>query len=255
VPSTRPTLVLRASGGSSILLHYSYMSHPQEEVLKSFRVAIGKLVPLTPPAIVDEANRLAEELEGNAAVSAEQIRQALVYIGRKEFPYRKAYLELCAGDEDARLQEIVLGKIDDVTKSMMEPVTKYGVHILDFVKSSQFEDLSEDAKVAIDNAVREAHDIVNRQCDERASSRAASYQELVARWTGEATNIQKMIDVLKDMADRDSRYHDEILGRARQLEDGFSMIEEDPSQELVEKEIAHWAGVLNDAEDGEDPVE
>ncbi len=231
------------------------MPHSQEELPKEFRRAIEKLVPLTPKEVVDEAVRLANELEANESSTAEQIRQALVYMGRQEFPYRKAYQELCAGDEEARLQEIVIGKIDDVTKSMMEPVTKYGVHILDFVKSSQFDALSDDAKVAIDNAMREAHDVVNRQCDERASSRAESYQELVRHWTDEAENIQKMIEVLKDMADRDARYHDEILGRARQLEDGFSMIEEDPSQELVEKEIAHWAGVFGGTEEEENGVE
>lgn len=231
------------------------MSHQQEEILKEFRSAIARLVPLTPKEVIDEAKRLAAELEANESSNAEQIRQALVYIGRKEFPYRKAYQELCAGDEEARMQEIVLRKIDDVTKSMLEPVTKYGVHILDFVKSSQFEALSEDTKVAIDNALREAHDVVNRQCDERASSRAESYQELVHRWATEAEQIQKLIEVLKDMADRDARYHDEILGRARQLENGFSMIEEDPTQELVEKEIAHWAGVLGGAEDDDGEVE
>ncbi len=231
------------------------MSHAQEDLLREFRRAIEKLVPLTPKDVVDEARRVADELEVNASSTAEQIRQALVYIGRKEFPYRKAYQELCAGDEEARMQEIVLGKIDDVTKSMMEPVTKYGVHILDFVKSSQFDALAHHEKVAIDNAIREAHDIANRQCDERASSRADSYQELVKHWTEEAEKIQKMIVVLKDMADRDARYRDEILGRARQLEDGFSMIEEDPSQELVEKEIAHWAGVFGGSEEEGSGVE
>lgn len=231
------------------------MSHPQEELLKEFRRAIEKLVPLTPKDVTDEARRVADELEANASLTAEQIRQALVYIGRKEFPYRKAYQALCAGDEEARMQEIVLGKLDDVTKSMMEPVTKYGVHILDFVKSSQFDELSDDAKVAIDNAIREAHDVTNRQCDERASRRAEMYQELVQHWTEEAGKIQKLIGVLKDMADRDVRYRDEILGRARQLEDGFSMIEEDPSQELVEKEIAYWAGVFSGLEEDQAAVE
>ena len=225
------------------------MSHPQEGLLKEFRRAIEKLVPLTPKEVVEEAVRLAVELETNESSTPEQIRQALVYVGKKEFPYRKAYQELCAGDEEARMQEIVVQRIDDATKAMIEPVTKYGVHMLDFVKSSQFDALSDDAKIAIDNALREAHDVVNRQCDERASSRADSYHALVQRWTIEAQNIQKLIDVLKDMAERDARYHDDVLGRARQFEDGFSMIEEDPSQELVEKEIAHWAGVLNGSEE------
>ncbi len=227
------------------------MPHPQEELLKEFRRAIERLVPLTPKNIVEEAERLAGELESNESSTAEQIRQALVYVGRKEFPYRKAYQELCAGDEEARMQEIVLKKLDDVTKSFMEPVTKYGVHIVDFVQSSQCDALSDAAKIAIDNAIREAHDVVNRQCDERAASRADAYQALVQRWSTEADHIQKLIDVLKDMAEQDERYRDEILGRARQLEDGFSVIEDDPSQERVEKEIVHWAGVLGESEDVE----
>lgn len=224
------------------------MPHPHEELFQEFRWAIEHLVPLTPKDVLDEGRVLADELEANASSSAEQIRQALVYIGRKEFPYRKAYLELCAGDEEARMQEIVLKKLDDATVALLEPVTTYGVHILDFVQSSQFEALSDDAKVAIDNAIREAHDVVNRQCDERAAHRAASFHELVKRWTQEAEDIQSMIDVFKGMADRDARFQADILARARQLEEGFSMLEVDPSREMVQKEIAHWAHVLDEAD-------
>ncbi|MFA6017772.1 MAG: hypothetical protein WCT28_03950 [Patescibacteria group bacterium] len=231
------------------------MAHQQEEIFQEFRNAIERLVPLTPKEVIDEAKKLAEGLESNEASTPEQIRQALVYIGRKEFPYRKAYLELCAGDEEARLQEIVLHKLDDATKALLEPVTKYGVHILDFVKSSQFEEFSDDAKVAIDNAIRVAHDLVNRQCDERAASRAESYKTLVAHWALEAENVQKLIDVLKDMAERDPQWRDEILSRARQFENGFSMIEEDPTREAVEKEISYWAGVLGDSESAGETVE
>ena len=227
------------------------MSHPQEEILKNFRVAVEKLVPLTPEAVVNEAKQLADDLEKNEAATAEQVRQALVYIGRKEFPYRKAYLELCAGDEEQRLQEIVLQKLHDDVKHHLEPVIKYGVHILDFVQSSQFDALSDEMKVAIDNAIREAHDAVNRQCDERAANRASNYEGLVRRWTDVAERMQKLIDLLKDMAERDNEYRDDILEQAKQFENGFSMLEDDPTEEAIEKAIAHWSEVLGESSEEE----
>ncbi len=231
------------------------MSHPQEEILNEFRYAIARLVPLTPKDIQDEALQLADDLEANDATTAEQIRQALVYIGRKEFPYRKAYRELCAGDEEVRMQNIVLQKLDDAIKAELTPVTEYGVHIVDFMKSSQYDALNDHARIALDNAVREAHDIVNRQCDERAASRAESYQSLVTRFTEEAQHIQACIEVLKDMAHRDPRFQEEILAKAREFENGFSILEHDPSQDAVEQEIVHWAGVLGGVEDEDGAVE
>lgn len=228
------------------------MTNPQEVFLQEFRSAVEQLVPLTPPEVLAEAKALIEELSANGQVTAEQIRQALIYIGQKEFPYRKAYEELCAKDEEKRLQEVVLAKLDENIKEQILPVTKYGVHIVDFVKSSQFEVLSASDRFAIEQAIVEAHEKLNRQCDERAVSRKSTYDELVARWTAAEAKIQGMIEVLKGMADRDPTWRDEILGRARQFEEGWSMLEADPTEEDVAKEIAYWTDVLgeNQEEDG-----
>ncbi len=227
------------------------MAHPNEEMIQDFRKAVAQLVPLTPKTIRDEAMQLADDLAENESSTAEQIRQALVYVGKKEFPYRKAYQELCAGDEEARLQELVLGKLDESVKVKMEPVVKYGVHILDFVKSSQFEALlSDDDRSQVDREIHAAHDVLDRQCDERAAARRGTYDELVARWTATQEHIQQMIEVLRGMADRDPEYRDDILARVQQFENGWSMVEVDPTVDDVQKEITYWTGVLS--EDDED---
>ncbi len=227
------------------------MAHPNEEMIQDFRKAVAQLVPLTPKTIRDEAMQLADDLAENESSTAEQIRQALVYVGKKEFPYRKAYQELCAGDEEARLQELVLGKLDESVKVKMEPVVKYGVHILDFVKSSQFEALlSDDDRSQVDREIHAAHDVLDRQCDERAAARRGAYDELVARWTATQEHIQQMIEVLRGMADRDPEYRDDILARVQQFENGWSMVEVDPTVDDVQKEITYWTGVLS--EDDED---
>lgn len=227
------------------------MSHPHAEVLQDFRHALARLVPLAPKEVVDEANQIAADLEANESSTPEQIRQALIYIGKKEFPYRKAYQELCAGDEEARLQTLVLGNLSDEILEKMEPVTKYGVHILDFVKSSQYETLlAEDDRSVVDREILAAHDVLNRQCDERAASRQGAFDELVARWSAAAVRIQMLIDTLRAMAERDEQYSDDILARVRQFEEGWSMIEQDPTEDDVQKEIVYWTGVLS--ETGED---
>jgi len=62
-----------------------------------------------------------------------------------------------------------------------------------------------------------------------------------------------LIDTFKGMAERDEQYRDDILARVRQFEEGWSMIEPDPTEEDVQKEITYWTGVMN--EEGEDGVE
>ncbi len=226
------------------------MSHPHAELLQDFRHALDRLVPLAPTVVIDEARQLAADLESNESSTPEQIRQALIYIGRKEFPYRKAYQELCAGDEDARLQELVLAKLDDDVKAKMESVAKYGVHILDFVKSSQFAtELTSEEQSVIDREILAAHEILNKQCDDRAQERKGKFEELVAQWSAAEVRIQMLIDTFKAMADRDEQYRDDILARVRQFEEGWSMIDVDPTEEDVQKEITYWTEVMSQGED------
>ncbi len=227
------------------------MSHPEQEFIDQFRFAVERLAPLTPKDILVEAENLIDELESEESTSAEQIRQAMVFVGRKEFPYRKAYQELCAGDEEQRLQQIVLDKLDDAIKEQMEAVSKYGVHILDYIKSSQFDELPHDVQTNIDNAVREAHDILNEQCDDRAHQRQADFEKLVSEWKTKTDKIQTMINVLRELSERDEQYKADIIAKVNEFENGWSMIDLDPTEEDVQREIDYWLPLVSEREDEE----
>lgn len=228
------------------------MPNDHQGVLQEFRIAIRQLVPLTPKEIIEEAHRIADDLEGNENVTAHQIRQALIYIGKKEFPYRKAYQELCASDEETRMQTIVLNRLDAAIKEKMEPVAKYGVHILDYVQSSLFEtQLNGEERLQVDAAIISAHDELNKQCDDRATQRKANYEELVTRWSATEEKIQSLIEILRGMADRDEKWKSEILGKVEVFEEGWSVTESDPTEEEVQKEIEYWAGVFQENPDDE----
>ncbi len=232
------------------------MSHPHEYLLKEFQISIDKLVPLTPPEVVAEAKKLHEELAANENASEKQIHDALVYVGRKEFPYRKAYEELCAGDEEQRLQQQVFDRLEPGVKEKVHNVTHHGVHVLDYVNSRLFEEqLTADERYQVEQAILMAHDVLNKQCSERATERQKNYEELVAKWKAEEERLQGMIETLRSFAERDAKWRDEILGRVVTLEEGWSVVERDPTEEEIRKEIEYWTDMFAGEEDEAAPVE
>ncbi len=233
------------------------MPHPHEYLLKEFQIAIDKLVPLTPPAVKIEAQQLHDELAGSENSSEKQIHDALVHVGRKEYPYRQAYHELCADDEEVRLQKLVFDRLEPEVKAKIDAVTQHGVHVLDYVKSPLFEEqLTSTERYQVEQAVLLAHDSLNSQCSERAVKRQQNYEELVAKWQAEQTRLQAQIDVLKNMADRDPKWTAEVLGKVAELEEGWSVTERDPQEAEIKQEIDYFTTVMaEDAEAGSESGE
>ncbi len=226
------------------------MSHPHEYLLKEFHISIQKLVPLTPSEILAEAQTLYDELAASEQSTEKQIHDALVYVGRKEYPYRKAYHELCAGDEEQRMQHLVFERLDAAVKTKVEAVTQHGVHVLDYMNSRLFEEqLAPDERYQLEQAILLAHDALNSQCNERAVNRKKTYADLVVSWQTEQSRLQAKIDVLKSLAEREDKWRDEILGRVSELEEGWSVVERDPTEEEITKEIEYWTTVLSENEE------
>lgn len=225
------------------------MTHPHQSYLDEFRISIDKLVPLTPLEIKDEAMKLYEELSANAQATLKQIHQALSLIGRKEFPYRKAYHELCAGDEEQRLQQLVFDRVDENVKKKVQAVIQHGVMLDDFVASDLFDELKPEERLQIEQAILLAEDTLDHQCDERAHKRQQQYDELVDHWKQEAARLQGLIDNLRAMGDEDPKWRGEIDSVCDRLEEGWSIVERDPSEEEIKKELEYWNTVLHESEE------
>ncbi|MBT4857063.1 hypothetical protein HON52_02645 [Candidatus Uhrbacteria bacterium] len=227
------------------------MNHPHQSYLDQFKFAVDKLVPLTPPEIIEEAKKLHQELSDSVDTTSKQIHQALTLIGRKELPYRKAYEELCAGDEEQRLQTAVFDRLEDSVKRKVQEMTKHGVILEDYIKSPLFEDqLTADERYQVTQAILLCDDILDNQCDERAHSREKKYEDLVEHWTSEAARLQALIDRLRAMGQDDKQWKGEIDSVADRLEEGWSVVERDPSEEEIVKEMEYWNTVLNEVDEG-----
>lgn len=226
------------------------MSHPHQYLLDEYRISINKLVPLTPPDVREEAERLYAELSGNEHASERQIQQALVEVGKKEYPYRKAYEALCATDEEKRFEEAAFAKIDAPIAEKIRAVTSHGVHLTDYVNSKLFEtQLEPDERYHVEQAVLAAHDVINRQCDERSHARQESFSSLVAEWSTKRDEIQRLINELRSMAERSPELAGEILGKADAFEEGWSIVSRDPEEREVREALASFATQLEEQSD------
>lgn len=226
------------------------MAHPHAFLLNEFRISVDRLVPLTPLAVVDEAQQLVATLAKDEQATEKHIHDALVYVGRKEYPYRKAYEELCASDEEQRLQRQVYERVDAAVRTKLAAVTEHGVHVIDYVNSRLFEEqLSAEERYQVEQAVLLAHDALNAQCNERAEQRKATYEELVAKWRAHQDKLQAVLATLRSFADRDAKWRDEILGRVAQLEEGWSVVERDPEEEEIRKELEYWTDIFAETDD------
>lgn len=226
------------------------MNHPYQAYLDEFAISIKKLVPLTPPEIIKEAQKYHRELSEDINATDRQIHQALTLIGLKEFPYRKAYEELCAGDEEQRLQKLVFERLDENVRQKLENMTKHGVILEDYVCSPFFEEqLTPEERFQVEQAILLADDVLDSQCDERVHKRKKTYEELVERWTNEATRLQGLIDKLRAMGDADQKWEGEIDSIADRLEEGWSIVERDPSEDEIVKELEYWNTVLHEVEE------
>ncbi|MFH1712500.1 MAG: hypothetical protein ABH846_04685 [Patescibacteria group bacterium] len=223
------------------------MPHPHQSYLDEFKIAIEKLVPLVSPEMVKEANELHAELSANEEATEKQIHQALSLVGRKEYPYRKAYMELCAGDEEQRLRKVVYERLDPKVKEKVDEIIRHGVMLEDLVKSKLFtEGFDGDERYQIQQAILLADEVLDKQCDERAHSKQKQYDELVSNWTNEAARLQGLIDQLRSLASEDPKWEGEINSICDKLEEGWSVVEKDPTEEGIVKEMEYWNTVLHE---------
>lgn len=226
------------------------MSHDHQYLLDEYRLSLQKLVPLTPPEVIEEAHRLEKELSENEHATERQIQQALIEIGKKEYPYRKAYEALCATDEEKRFEAAAYAKMDGAIAEKVKAVTSHGVHLSDYVNSKLFESqLEPDERYHVEQAILAAHDVVNKQCDERANERKEKFSTLVAAWSAKRDEIQRLIEELRNMAGRSSELAGEIVAKADAFEEGWSIVSRDPEEKEVREALASFATQLEEQSD------
>ncbi len=220
-------------------------------LLEEFKIAVSKFVPMTPADVTQEAKEALARFEEASEPTEGEIKKAMIEIGKKEYPYRKAYHELCAGDEEKRLQAIVLDRLEKKVREKVEAMTSHGVILEEYVKSPLFEEqLDADERLQVEQAILLADDVLEHQCDDRAKNRKASFEELLAKWTKTRDQIELQIERLRQFGISHPSHTADILATVDRLEEGFSITNPDPTEEEVLREIEYWDTVFVENEEG-----
>lgn len=223
------------------------MPHPHQAFLDEIKIAIDKFVPMTPEDIQTRATETLERLEYQPEIPLTDIHAALVEIGREEYPYRKAYHDLCDSDEEQRLRSLILPRLDDKVRKVLEEAFSYNILLDDFVRSEVFEsNLNGDERYQVTNAILLAEEELDSQCDDRAHDQKKKFEDLVAERKEEVKALQDKIDLLKRLMQQYPVHADEISAVVNRLEEGWSITNTDPTKEEIEKEIEYWQTVTTE---------
>ena len=228
-----------------LIISLAMPTHPQAAFLKEFEVAIDHLVPTVPADLKKEAQALLTDLKANPKATEDEIRAAVVRIGRAEYPHRHAWAELTTPTKEAKLQEIVFDHIDASVRKKIESCLASGVNLDQFVRSPLFEEsLTPEERYQVEDAILDAPHHIDELLEKTITADSPTYKKAYDRWLNEEEKILAAIDKLEAMQHKDPKWKDEIVHKVARFREGFSVTETDPTLEEVEREIEYWEGVL-----------
>jgi hypothetical protein len=221
------------------------MAHKHQAILDEFGYAIRHLVPTVPPEVVNEAKTLHAGLLADPEATKEQVQEALIKIGKAEFPYRRAYHELAGEVSSAHRLELILEHLDPAVKEKVKKFLDSGVSLEEFVKSHLFEtELTAEERYQVEDGIMHAEDHIKEETPAKVEEKRAEYDKRVAAWKEKQAAMEAKIEELRALASKDAKWKAEILDKVETIEEGWSVTERDPDPIEIEKEIEYWKGTM-----------
>jgi hypothetical protein len=223
------------------------MSHPHQSLLREYKFAIDHLAPSVPKEVKDEALKMYESLANDEQASEDQILTALVKTGRAEYPHRHAYHELTGEMAKKKLESMVREHVEPAVQKKLEKLLATGASLSEIVRSALFEEqFTPEERYQVQDGIMDAEEHLKDELVAIIEQDREAYEALVKEKTAQMGEIQKQIDRLKELGEKDPKWKDEILDKARLFEAGWSVTEKDPELETVKKEIEYWRGTFGE---------
>jgi hypothetical protein len=223
------------------------MAHPHTSLLREYKYAIDHLVPSVPAHVKEEALKMYEALKANEAASEDQILDALVKTGKAEYPHRHAYHALTKTMADEKRKAMVIEHVEPSVADKMKKLLESGASLDEVVRSKMFEEqFSPEERYQVQDGILDADEHMKEELAATVEKEREKYEALVQEKEVQMAEIQKQIDRLKELANKDPKWKDEILDKARLFESGWAVTERDPELETVKKEIEYWRGTLGE---------
>ncbi len=226
------------------MIEYWGMNNEAEAMLKEFKVVIDRL-PSHLTHIKTEADKLYNELSGKEDLVPQDVHKALVKIGKQEYPHRHALEDLLEAEGIEMKNQAIMNHVEPGVAAKLKPLFESGVGIEDIVKSNMFEvEFNAEERYQIENGILHYQHEMRDELPHFVSEHKTKYDKLLDKWQKHMIELEKMIDELRQLAPKDRHWTPEIRDKISLFEEGWSIVEKDPDELAIKKEIEYWQGTL-----------
>ncbi len=220
------------------------LEHPYPFTVDLLRQVIDKAPVFFPAHRKKEMEAMMTQCQQDIRTPLPHIEKMIVDFGREIWPYRKAFWSIHDTDgkpkeesylRDETKKEGVLAKYDDFLK-------KGGKHEDLKVGSARFESFfTSDEKAALIRARMNAHErLVGEITELCGGDRMNECTIYFARYKQEQTELDELIARFRALAEKTTKWREEILNRARVFESGWSGVERETTRTEVEAAIEYY---------------
>lgn len=227
--------------------------HPHTYTLMLLTLALEHLPPSFPLKRVAHYASIRDRCTGDAGCTYEDIRRAIVDLGKESWPERMAYRDMYERYGTASEEANLLEALDAGIREKYERFVHEGGKI-DYIRSAKgavfeatpFERyFSPEEVFGIEQALLAAREAAHDEIDGLVTGpKKEEYGQLVGEYKEEMVVIEQGIAEMRKLADVSARLRPEIMDRVRTLEEGWSVVERGTDAVGVEKELEHWQGML-----------
>ncbi|PIR47700.1 hypothetical protein COV06_01745 [Candidatus Uhrbacteria bacterium CG10_big_fil_rev_8_21_14_0_10_50_16] len=227
------------------------MAH--EAFLMELEFGIKHLPPTIPEEEQTRIQQRFEELKVlGDQVTEEAIKEAMIEIGKIEWPYRLAYKDMVMMCCSHTQHDLFLKALSPATRKKVMDMGGNDITVPELIHSSLFEEkFSPEEKYEVQESALSARLQMHDYMEEQIKNRPNDYAKSLEKARAQQAKIDEAIEQLRALAKVDLHWQPEIEGKIDQLCMGWSISEPDVSVEDVLHEVEYWKGTLAASEEEE----
>jgi len=229
---------------------------PHDAFLMELEFGIKHLPPTIPEEEQRRIQARFEELKSlKDQLTEEAIRDAMIEIGKIEWPYRLAYKDMVMMCCSHTQHDLFLKALGTATRKKVMDAGGNDITVPELVHSSLFEEkFTPEEKYEVQESALAARLQMHDYMEDQIKNRPNDYAKALEKARAQQKQIEEAIEQLQQLAKVDLHWQPEIEGKIEQFCMGWSIAEPDVSVEDVLHEVEYWKGTLAASEEEEGSV-
>jgi len=205
------------------------MHHPEvKHTIDIFERMSNNLPPLLPAEIKEEVEHALEHLHDDFTVSAQDVEEVVIALGKKVWPYWKAFDELFSMAQGKLGEKFLLGKLSPEFKQRYKEFKEHGADYHDLRLGGPMGFFqSEERQVLMASLVKVDGEIRQHVEQEVLSVDRRKYEDLVVDFQEVLDDIEKRLESLRLLAEDEEEHPslaDEVRAQVQAFEFGLCLL-------------------------------